>query len=116
MYLPNINGLTKGVVVDTNDPAGWHRVRVRIPSLHGSFTEEFYSHIDANGRKVSRIDDKYLPWAEVCFAYGHDYMPEINQVVLVGFLDGCAEQPVILGWLGYEYNNTEEKMVVRHLV
>ena len=28
-------GITKGIVVDTNDPAGYNRIKVRIPELHG---------------------------------------------------------------------------------
>lgn len=115
MLISNSFGLSKGVIVDTEDPAGWHRVRVRIPSLHGTFDEEFYSNLDPNVAKVNRIEDKYLPWAEVCFPFGQEFTPEVNQVVLVGFLDGSTDQPVVLGWMGYEYNPEEEKMQVKHL-
>lgn len=115
MLNPNTFGLTKGIIVDTNDPAGWNRVRVRIPSIHGAFDENFYAHLSHSIKKVCRIDDKYLPWAEVCYPYGQEFTPEINQVVLVGFIDGSTDQPVVIGWMGYEYNPREEKMVIRHM-
>ena len=115
MLVPNAFGLTKGVIVDTNDPSGWNRVRVRIPSIHGSFDENFYAHLGPSTKKINRVEDKYLPWAEVCFPYAQTVTPEINQVVLVGFIDGSTSQPVILGWLGYEYNAYEEKMTVKHM-
>lgn len=104
-------GLTKGIIVDTDDPAGFRRVRVRIPSLHGSFTDEFYPTRKAG--KVNRIENEYLPWAEVCYPYGQEFTPEINQVVLIGFINGSADQPVVLGWLGYEYTAIEDPLVVR---
>ena len=115
MIFTNSFGLTKGVIVDTNDPAGWNRVRVRVPSIHGAFDENFYAHINTNMKKVSRVEDKYLPWAEICYPFGQEFTPEVNQVVLVGFIDGSTDQPVVLGWLGYEYNPAEEKLVVRHM-
>ena len=35
-----LNGVYKGVVIDVHDPAGYDRVRVRIPSLHGTITKD----------------------------------------------------------------------------
>ena len=37
MLNANTFGLMTGVVVDTQDPAGWHRVKVRVPQIHGTF-------------------------------------------------------------------------------
>jgi hypothetical protein len=111
MDAANILGFTKGVVIDTDDPAGMHRVRVRIPSLHGAMTEEFYP-TRTTGR-INRVEDKYLPWAEVLMPYNTLVFPEINQVVLVGFIGASTAQPVVLGWLGYEYTASEEPLVIR---
>lgn len=36
-----VGGILMGIVVDTNDPAGYKRIRVRIPAIHGSFTDMF---------------------------------------------------------------------------
>lgn len=107
----NVFGLMKGVVVDLDDPSGFRRVRVRIPALHGSFTDSFYPAKRLG--KINRVEDEYLPWAEVNLPYGSTVNPEINQVVLVGFINGSSDQPVILGWLGYEYTPEEEPLVVR---
>lgn len=115
MLNANTFGLMTGIVVDTQDPAGWHRVKVRVPQIHGTFDESFYSHVGNNVKKVSRIEDKYLPWAQVCYPFGQEFTPEINQVVLVGFINGSTDQPVVLGWMGYEYNPREERLVVRHM-
>lgn len=106
----NVLGLTKGIVIDTNDPSGFHRVRVRIPSLHGAMTESFYPYRKLG--RTNRVEDEYLPWAEVNYPFGSLVTPEINQVVLIGFINGSTDQPVILGWLGYEYTPEEEPLVV----
>ena len=42
-YLKN-PGLTKGIVVDTEDPAGFNRVKVRIVELHGAVSEDVYQY------------------------------------------------------------------------
>ena len=105
-----IGGLMVGVVIDVNDPAGYHRIRVRIPALHGSFTDEFYGNANINGRiasEVDRLPDNAIPWAQVAFPFGSDVPPELNQVVVVGFINGDESQPIVLGWLGYDFANTE---------
>lgn len=113
MSLVKMGGLTKGIVVDVNDPAGFGRVKVRIPELHGLVKAKSYgsSAFGSDLAQRNRIEDKDLPWCEVSHPYGSTVSPEINQVVLVGFIDGSSKQPVILGWLGYNYTETEDVLV-----
>ena len=99
-----ILGLVKGIVIDTEDPAGYKRIKVRIPCIHGPITKDF---LPDEYNKVNRVEDLAIPWAEVNYPYGSDITPERNQVVLVGFISGDPGKPVVLGWLGYEYNNKE---------
>lgn len=109
MSVGKVLGFTKGIVIDTEDPAGYKRVRVRIPELHGTITTDFYdSHRNATRFKtVNRVEDNAIPWAEVNYPYGSDITPQRNQIVLVGFISGDTEKPVVLGWLGYEYTDDE---------
>lgn len=111
--LGKIGGLMVGIVIDVNDPAGYNRIRVRIPALHGSITDEVYAN-DNSGRSeisnsayINRSIDSSIPWAQVAFPFGSDVPPELNQVVVVGFINGDQNYPVVLGWLGYEYTNEE---------
>lgn len=110
MAVHKIMGVTKGIVVNTDDPAGLHRVRVRIPQIHGCFDSEVYDKGGESLSKVSRVEDKYLPWAEVNYPYGSNINPEPNQVVLICFVNGDSDKPVIMGWLGYEYTDTENQL------
>lgn len=106
-------GFSKGIVVNTDDPAGFNRIQIRIPELHGAVSESVYDNAGPNAAKINRVDDDSLPWAEVSYPYGSDVTPEINQVVLVGYINGKSDQPVVLGWLGYEYTTQEETLVVK---
>jgi hypothetical protein len=102
-----LNGVYKGVVIDTDDPAGYNRVRVRIPSIHGTFTKETYGSTRSNA--VNRVADNCIPWAEVCIPYTAQMSPQLNQVVAVSFLDGDQQYPVVLGYLRAQYTNKEEQ-------
>ena len=104
-------GFSKGVVVDTEDPAGFNRVKVRILELHGAVTDDVYANAGANAARKNRVDDNSLPWLEVCYPYGLLRSPEVNQVVLVGYFNGSSNQPVVVGWLGYDYTDKEEILV-----
>lgn len=120
---PNkIPSITKGIIVDTEDPAGLGRVKVRIVQLHGPVSTEVFrnytTYLNNHGGQtnaVYRVEDDSLPWCEVCYSYGTSTMPEINQVVLVSFINGSPEQPVVLGWLGYEYTEQEDVLEVRYV-
>lgn len=107
MSIDKMSGLCKGIVVDTQDPSGFNRIRVRIPELHGPINTNVYSNMTLN-RHTNWVSDSMLPWAEVAYPYASNYTPEINQVVIVGFLNGSSSEPVVLGWLGYEYTSKEE--------
>lgn len=110
MPASRVQGLSKGIIVDIDDPSGYRRVRVRIPQLHGAFTEEFYGPNGYEDAKVNRVKDEHLPWAEVCTPYWSEEGPQLNQVVIVGFISGDPNKPVILGCLGYDYTNKEEPL------
>ena len=78
--------LMVGVVTDNEDPQGWGRVKVKLPTL----TEDHASN-----------------WARVvAIGAGHqrgfDCLPEIDDEVLVGFEHGDIHRPYILGgvWNG----------------
>lgn len=108
-------GLYKGIIVDTNDPSGkFHRVRVRIPKLHGTIsasktnTNPESATSDSDVVEIS-VEDRALPWCEVAYPYNTDYVPEVGQVVIVGFISGDDSKPVVLGWLGYDYTDKEER-------
>lgn len=82
--LPAIGGLQIGLVTAlADDPAGEHRVQVRLPV------------IDPEAEGV---------WARVCTLdageeRGTFFLPEIDDEVIVGFLNDDPRDPVILGML-----------------
>lgn len=101
-------GIYKGIVTDVEDPAGLNRIQVRIPELHGPMQSETLGTSKRNvNTNVMWTEDKYLPWAEVCYPFGETTPPELNQVVWIIFYSGNAEYPVIIGWTGYEYTTKE---------
>lgn len=104
-----ITGLLKGIVVNTEDPAGLNAVQVRVPALHGLVDPTCYGPLNKNTARTQLwVDDSRLPWAEVCFPFGSTQLPEVNQVVWVTFQNGNSSHPVIMGWAGYEYTTEEE--------
>ncbi|BDD06428.1 type VI secretion system tip protein VgrG [Aureibacter tunicatorum] len=80
--LPTISGLTSGVVKElANDPTGLFKVRVAIPTLQ---------------------EDNIGVWARLATFYAHKeagsfFIPEVNDEVIVGFLNQDPRNPVILG-------------------
>jgi len=102
-----IGGLMTGIVINIDDPSGFNRVRVRIPAIHGTITEDFYGMCGNNASHLNRVADNAIPWAQVAFPFGERFTPELNQVVIVGFINGDEGSPVVLGWLGYEYASEE---------
>ena len=105
-------GVYKGIVIDTEDPAGLNRVKVRVLEIHGLMNQENYGSLNlGTATDVMWVDEDHLPWAEVCFPFGETTLPEVNQGVWIAFYGGNAQQPVILGWTGYEYTTEEEKFV-----
>lgn len=110
-------GLYKGLIIDTNDPSGkFHRVRVRILKLHGTVNDTISTkprYSSSSDLTAKHTNDNELPWCEVAFPFGSDFTPEVGQVVVVGFLGGDTSQPVVLGWMGYDYTDKEETVKTR---
>lgn len=80
--------LIVGIVTNNKDPKGWGRVKVRLPTL----TEEHESN-----------------WARiVALGAGHkrglDWLPEVEDEVLVGFEHGDIHRPYVIGgvWNGQD--------------
>jgi Rhs element Vgr protein len=81
--LPGVSGLQIGTVASNEDPDGEHRVRVRLPLVD---KEE-----DGIWARVANLD----AGAE----RGFFFRPEIDDEVVVGFLDDDPRRAVILGML-----------------
>lgn len=75
--------LIRGIVTANDDEAGYGRVKVKLPTL-GDDIETFWAPLVSAGAGNAR---------------GFQVMPEINDEVLVGFMDGNISEPVVLGGL-----------------
>jgi phage protein D/phage baseplate assembly protein gpV len=80
-------GLAIGIVTENNDPKGLGRVKVRYPSLEDP-----------------ALTKKNSDWARVVSVgagaeRGLEFLPEINDEVLIGFEHGDIHQPYVLGGL-----------------
>jgi phage protein D/phage baseplate assembly protein gpV len=86
-------GLALGVVEALDDPESLNRVRVRLPwrADAGDGVWARQANLDAGD------------------GYGAVVVPNVGQEVLVGFVDGDAATPVVLGSL---YNGTQQPPVV----
>lgn len=83
----------KGLVVDTNDPEGRNRLKVRIICYHGKA-----------GLATSTNDDS-LPWAQVIVppqSIAEPQMFMIGDIVWCLFEGGDIRYPVVIGGLGLE--------------
>ncbi len=79
----HISGLVIGLVTDNNDPQGYGRVKVKYPWL---------------------VDQEASDWARVIMPgagnqRGIEFLPEVNDEVLVGFEHGDFSRPYVLGGL-----------------
>ncbi|WP_437819907.1 type VI secretion system tip protein VgrG [Sorangium sp. So ce1078] len=81
--LPGVSGLQIGKVVSNEDDAGEHRVRVRLPLV-----EDGGDGIWARVASLDAGEER-----------GFFFRPEIDDEVVVGFLDGDPRRAVILGML-----------------
>ncbi len=81
--LPAINGLQIGIVVSNEDPDGEHRVRVRMPLVD--------NEDEGTWARVSSLDAGE--------ERGFFFRPEIDDEVILGFLDDDPRQAIILGML-----------------
>lgn len=78
-----IAGLAVAVVTDNNDPDGWGRVKVRFPWLSDEYSS-YWARVSIVGGGRER---------------GIEFLPEIDDEVLVGFEMGDPEVPYIVGGL-----------------
>ena len=89
--------LMVGIVTHNHDPEGLGRVRVRFPTLtperDGSAHSSYWARMAAVGAGENR---------------GFDWIPEINDEVLVGFEHGDIRRPYILGGLWNGKNRRPE--------
>jgi phage baseplate assembly protein gpV len=76
-------GVVVGLVTDVNDPETLGRIRVSFPWLPGE-TESQWARV---ARPMAGKD------------YGHWFMPEVDDEVLVGFEFGDLQHPLVLGFL-----------------
>ena len=84
--IPAIKGLHVGKVTSLEDPDGEHRVRIFIPVIEPS-SEGIWARMaspDAGGGDAAR---------------GMFFMPEVDDEVIVGFINEDPRDPVILGKL-----------------
>jgi uncharacterized protein involved in type VI secretion and phage assembly len=75
------NGLVAGVVTNITDPDKSGRVKVKFPSL-SSADESAWARVVAPGAGQTR---------------GIEFLPEVNDEVMVGFEQGDLRYPVVLG-------------------
>lgn len=76
-------GLAIGVVTDNNDPKGWGRVKLRFPWLSSDHTSDWARVISVGGGSQR----------------GVQFLPEVNDEVLVGFEMGDIHHAYVIGGL-----------------
>ncbi|MGL4596812.1 MAG: VgrG-related protein, partial [Bacteroidia bacterium] len=74
-------GFSIGIVTNNNDPEGWGRVKVKYPALSEE-KESDWARVVSVGAGIER---------------GIEFIPEINDEVLVGFEQGDIHCPYVLG-------------------
>src|SRR2546423_4668623 len=94
-------GLIIGIVTDNNSPDGDYRVRVKFPTLLGtgdSQDQSWWCRIVTDGAAKD--------------GSGNFFLPEVEAEVLVAFVQGDFNQPIVLGtvWNGVDkpaYSNVD---------
>jgi Rhs element Vgr protein len=81
--LPAVHGLQIGIVTGNEDPDGEHRIRLRLPVVN--------NEDDGTWARVATLD--------AGDSRGTFFRPEIDDEVIVGFLDGDPRSAVVLGML-----------------
>jgi phage protein D len=95
---PTPGGLVIGVVTDNQDPQGWGRVKVKYPWLSGEHASD-WARLVAVGGGPER---------------GVEFLPEIDDEVLVGFEMGDVHHPYVLGglWNGKDQPPKKNQQIV----
>ena len=81
--LPSIQGLQTGIVTDLEDPDGQNRIRVRMPVID--------NNEDGVWSRIATLDAGNNR--------GTFFRPEIDDEVIVGFMNNDPRNPVVLGML-----------------
>jgi uncharacterized protein involved in type VI secretion and phage assembly len=81
--IPASTGLVIGIVTDNQDPEGYGRVKVKYPWLSSEHASD-WARVIAPGGGAQR---------------GIEFLPEVNDEVLVGFEMGDIHYPYVLGGL-----------------
>ena len=91
-------GLVIGIVTDNQDPKGWGRVKVKYPWLSGDHASD-WARVVAIGAGADR---------------GVEFLPEIDDEVVVGFEMGDFNHPYVLGgvWNGKDLPPKKNQQVV----
>jgi phage protein D/phage baseplate assembly protein gpV len=91
-------GLVIGIVTDNQDPKGWGRVKVKYPWLSGEHASD-WARVVAVGAGAER---------------GVEFLPEIDDEVVVGFEMGDFHHPFVLGglWNGKDLPPKKNQQVV----
>jgi phage protein D/phage baseplate assembly protein gpV len=91
-------GLVIGIVTDNLDPQGWGRVKVKYPWLSGDHASD-WARVVSVGAGAER---------------GMEFLPEIDDEVLVGFEMGDMRSPYVLGglWNGKDLPPKKTQQVV----
>jgi phage protein D len=76
-------GLVIGIVTDNQDPDGWGRVKVKYPWLSAEHASNWARVVSAGGGKERGIE----------------FLPEVNDEVLIGFEMGDIHHPYVIGGL-----------------
>lgn len=95
---PFLPGLVIGIVTDNKDPNGWGRVKVKYPWLSGEHASDWARIVSVGGGKERGIE----------------FLPEVNDEVLVGFEMGDIHFPFVLGglWNGQDAPPQKNEQVV----
>ncbi|NJO78513.1 MAG: VgrG-related protein [Cyanobacteria bacterium RM1_2_2] len=86
--------LMVGIVTNNKDPKGWGRVKVRLPTLTEDH-ESNWARIVALGAGQTR---------------GFDWLPEVEDEVLVGFEHGDIHRPYVIGGVWNGKDNPPENI------
>ena len=81
MFYDKYDGVYVGEVVDNKDPDMLGRIRVKVPNIYGS------------------ISNESIQWANPCFPYGYDdqgvfFIPEVGSFVIVMFINKSPHRPI----------------------